>query len=778
MSELRNRWRTLIVLGLLAGLVAGLVIAAVSGARRTGTAYDRYRHAVAAPDVMFAATQVGIDADYRAVRALPDVVDSGMFVTAPVALKGLEIGTLPPGDDRLYRTIARPLVVDGRLPDPRRADEVLVNSRAAKVLDLGVGDKVTIVTSTDQAALFSEDVEPSGGPTVAATVVGVGDTVLDQLFFGAEPGFIPSSALLAEHPEIPRTGNLLVRLRPGADVKTFHDRANAALRQTNREELVEVGALEVDVPVRDFAEDRKRFVHGTDLERTALLLFALAAALAGVVLVGQALARVVYAMAEAVPALRALGLSRRHLVAGLALPLVTTVLTGAATAAASSLVLSARFPVGLAGRLDPDRGVHGDWPVLVGGLAALAVLVLGGGALSARRGARIGTAEPSRVDPGLVRTIRRIAPLPTAIGAALALDPGKGPRSVPIRPALAGAVAGVVGVVGTLGFVHGIDDALGTPGRAGQAWDVSVYLIDAKAPIPEVQEFVVRHRDVAAAAVAQRQPLDIAGAGVPAYAVEPLRGDLSFVVLEGRAPAAPDEAVVAPSTLKAIGKQVGDRARIGTEQVQIVGSALLPQTAHSSFDQGVWLTSAGFDRLVPGQEQKDLELLIRLRGGARTARFVAEMSELAYVEPSSIPEDVELLRNVRTLPKALAAFLVLLAVAALGHALVTTVRRRRHDFAVLRALGMSPGQTRAVIAWQATTVGLVALVLGIPLGIAIGRVAWRWVAESTPLLYVGPIAAAAILVVIPGALVIANALAAFPARRAGRIRPAVVLRTE
>lgn len=70
----------------------------------------------------------------------------------------------------------------------------------------------------------------------------------------------------------------------------------------------------------------------------------------------------------------------------MALPLATTVLTAAAVAAASSLVLSARFPVGLARRLDPDRGVHADWLVLAAGLAALALLVLGGGALSARRG--------------------------------------------------------------------------------------------------------------------------------------------------------------------------------------------------------------------------------------------------------------------------------------------------------------------------------------------------------------------------------------------------------
>ena len=52
------------------------------------------------------------------------------------------------------------------------------------------------------------------------------------------------------------------------------------------------------------------------------------------------------------------------------------------------------------------------------------------------------------------------------------------------------------------------------------------------------------------------------------------------------------------------------------------------------------------------------------------------------------PQDVLNLRNVRPLPRALAAFLVLLGVAALGHALVTSVRRRRHELAVLRADGL------------------------------------------------------------------------------------------
>lgn len=136
------------------------------------------------------------------------------------------------------------------------------------------------------------------------------------------------------------------------------------------------------------------------------------------------------------------------------------------------------------------------------------------------------------------------------------------------------------------------------------------------------------------------------------------------------------------------------------------------------------------------------------------------------------------LRNVRTLPKALAGLLVLLGLGAMGHVLATTVRRRRHDLAVLRALGFRALQVGGCVAWQAVTVSVVALLVGIPLGIAVGRWSWRWVADSTPLLYVPPIAAVVVLVSIPAALVLAITMAALPARRAAHLRPADVLRAE
>jgi len=59
-----------------------------------------------------------------------------------------------------------------------------------------------------------------------------------------------------------------------------------------------------------------------------------------------------------------------------------------------------------------------------------------------------------------------------------------------------------------------------------------------------------------------------------------------------------------------------------------------------------------------------------------------------------------------------------------------------------------------------------------------GRLVWRSLADSFPVVYVPPIAIAAILLVVPAALAVANLLAALPARAAARIRPAEALRVE
>jgi ABC-type lipoprotein release transport system permease subunit len=164
---------------------------------------------------------------------------------------------------------------------------------------------------------------------------------------------------------------------------------------------------------------------------------------------------------------------------------------------------------------------------------------------------------------------------------------------------------------------------------------------------------------------------------------------------------------------------------------------------------------------------------------AATGAVAALVGDRAIeVVPAEVPPELSNLRNVRTLPVVLAAVLAVLAVAALGHVLLTSARRRRREFAVLRALGLTRRGGRVVLNAQGTAVGLVGLLIGVPLGVAAGRRGWDWVASSVPLRAVPPFAALAVLVLVPVALVLANAVAVWPGRRVARLRPAQVLRTE
>ena len=134
--------------------------------------------------------------------------------------------------------------------------------------------------------------------------------------------------------------------------------------------------------------------------------------------------------------------------------------------------------------------------------------------------------------------------------------------------------------------------------------------------------------------------------------------------------------------------------------------------------------------------------------------------------------------NVGGLPAILGALLGGLALLAVGHALVTAVRRRRRDLALLKTLGFDRAQVRATIAWQATTLATVGLVVGIPAGLIVGRLVWRLVADGLGVSTTATIPTLALLLAIPAVLALVNLIAFFPARAAAQTRPAVALRSE
>jgi ABC-type lipoprotein release transport system permease subunit len=129
-------------------------------------------------------------------------------------------------------------------------------------------------------------------------------------------------------------------------------------------------------------------------------------------------------------------------------------------------------------------------------------------------------------------------------------------------------------------------------------------------------------------------------------------------------------------------------------------------------------------------------------------------------------------------PALLAAGLAAGAILALGVTLTASVRRRRHDLALLKTLGFTQRQLASVLAWQASVAALIGIVVGVPLGIALGR--WFWILFAHEI-YAVPkptVPVLSVVFVALGALVLANIVAALPGRIAARTSTAVLLRAE
>jgi predicted lysophospholipase L1 biosynthesis ABC-type transport system permease subunit len=142
------------------------------------------------------------------------------------------------------------------------------------------------------------------------------------------------------------------------------------------------------------------------------------------------------------------------------------------------------------------------------------------------------------------------------------------------------------------------------------------------------------------------------------------------------------------------------------------------------------------------------------------------------------PDDIRNYSRVRDTPLVLGGVLALLAVGTLAHVLVTAVRRRRRDLAMLKTLGLVRRQVLSVVEWQALSLAAVALLIGVPLGLLAGRSAWVLFASSAGLAPAASIPVALVLLIIPATLALAALAAAWPGRAAARVRPAVTLRAE
>ncbi|MFL6206268.1 MAG: ABC transporter permease [Acidimicrobiales bacterium] len=791
----RRRVRSALALVLLVGLTGAVVLAAWAGARRTATTYDRLQESVHQADLTVATEGDPGSFDPTIAVDGPGVVRAGIANGYPMAELTddgrvdltSQSALIAPRDETAFYDLNRPVMVEGRIPDPDAPDEIVV-PEALREHGYGVGRTVDVCfVDYGKAIAFgegvlegtaSEAVQRDFADSVCARrtlhVVGITGPGPDEVVLREDTeseSFPVGSPALTRDPGVtPLFSFVLVDLEDGADPAPYID---SVLDRT----APDAGVSVTSSALRTTSVDR-----ALEPYVRALTLFAAAVALAGLGVAGPAAARWAGVDATDRSTLRAVGVRSGRLrvastIRGAALGLVAGGLAVVVAAAASD-----RFPRGVGARIEPDPGRRVDGVAL--GLGFLAIVAAGAlfGALAPTR-ERVRLRQPSRVS----EVMQALGIGPSRVAGVRSALAGDG-RGAGIVPTVAGVTLALTAVIAALTYQEGLDRLLAEPVRYGWRWDE---VIDAgdEAITPELVATVAADPHVDGVSVGYRSLLVRDGEAVQLFAFDRTTGDAFPAILDGRAPDGADEIALGGQTLARLDASIGDELEFRGPQgevvaLRVVGQTLLPLSSFSadlSVGEGGLVSTELVEQFgvnEPGLALVDLAedapagtLQRLLGGGAKGLNGLGASGPL-------LTADLRSYQAVRHTPLLLATALALLGLGVLAHTVATSVRRRRLELAVLRSLGFVGRDLRASVRWSVLTLVVACVVVSTPLGIAMGRLLWSTFAEglgvdSGPVTPIGPIVAVDVLAIAAGVL-----FALIPARQATRLRVGEVLRAE
>ena len=807
-AELRRGWRPMLMLALLLGITGGVVLTAAAGAVRTDTAYPRLLRWASAAQANVIVKNAPVPAFFAALRRLPQVTASsteGLFNFTLPARHGPPsalVETFSSPDDSMGRTGDRLKMLAGQLPDPVRSDTAVIDQDLAAREHLRPGGTLHLLMipntkggipdlgrARDMSfrvtgiAVFDSQIVP-------ATKVNAEPTVL------LSPGFYRSAAAR----DSTYGSQAGVRLRPGVSVASF---AHAAAALAGRYPATR-GVIVVSL--QDEAAATQRAIRP---QAVALALFAALVALIALAVIGQLLARQLSLDSAEYPVLSALGMSRAALAALSLARLAMVTAAGAVLAVVIAIAASPLMPIGPARLAEPHPGIDVNLAVLGAGLTLiaglplllLAAVVWRNATRAAEPSTIAGPAGPAEVSR-LGVALGRLGSVPASLGVRMAFEPRHGRTAVPVRSALAGTIAAVASVVAALVFGASLIHLVSTPRLYGQRWQQELDLGFGAVPEPLLSSILARQPDLTSYAVGNYGDITVQGTIVPAIGVAPVRGRDFISLLAGRPPGRRDEIALGAQTLRTLHRRVGQRIAVQvngvTRPMLITGTAVFAAFGRGGFES----TDLGSGAVLPapvlsqpspttgcsGPRTCFSFALLRYRPGTDLRAAAARLTRIVtrggcplgscVVINDQRPDDIRNFSRVRDTPLILGGVLALLAVGTLAHVLVTAVRRRRRDLAMLKTLGLVRRQVLSVVEWQALSLAGVALLIGVPLGLLAGRWAWELFASSAGLAPAASIPVALVLLTVPVTAVAAALIAAWPGRAAARIRPATVLRAE
>lgn len=799
-SDWRRRGASLLALSLLASVAFGVVSTVFAGARRTASSFDRLRAVTAAYDHGIAIDGPGThpgapqrdrydDQTVERIKRLPQSRAVGGYVSyiAGLANADWEFALVAPEDATVGHLIEHDRILHGRFPNVDRVDEVAINEASVDQAHVDVGDvlRVETLSPAQRLRLIAGDEHAFEhgplGPKLRLRVVGVLRGASDVVG-RASPAIYATPAFdRAYRGRVAYASRvLLVRRAPGTSPAALHQ---AVSRLTSHNPLGVFDAATEDKPARQT----------TRTLAVGLVAFALVAALASILVVGQAVARHASGAQSDQFSLAAIGFTRPQRIRGIVGTVVPIALLGALLAGAAATLASTLMPVGLARRIEPHPGVRFD-PLATSAVAlAVIIVVIGAGLLAA--------ASLTRGDQRRHRN-RRPSQLSMALGSAgagpvlitgarLAFD--RRPPALPVRSALFGIGTAIAVVVAALTFSASLDRLANDHQRWGYGFDLMVDTT-RNGTAHLTRELAANHDLSGVSLFASAFTFAEHTNGIRAYGLQPVHGTIGYALRSGVQPTGPDEVVVGPVTAHNLHLQVGqnmnvavcpctgDPAKSKMGQVRIVGTALFPEDDEGNFTNALGFSGTGFKHHT-GEFPDDTHAAVTITPGRNLAnvardlgrRYPGQVSQYSY---PSRPGEVENLIGLRRFPRVLAGFTALLGIAALQNVLVSTLRRRRREFATLRTVGLTPRQTSRCITWQSLSLTSVALTIGIPIGLLAGARTW---AAATQHIGVAtdpnePTLAIAALAIF--ALALAAAISVPVGWRAAHIHPAAVLHAE
>jgi ABC-type lipoprotein release transport system permease subunit len=804
--EFRARWYAWLAVALVAGIGAGAVIGLLAGARRTERAYPHMLQALHASDVLLAGqNRFGLigSVDLDKVEKLPEV-EQASRVSVPLLFSGstnhgqalgpAELFPFAHHDDELGRTIEQWKILDGRAADPNVADEATASFMLARQLHLHVGDTIRLhFVKGESFGRVAAQLLQFGARL--ANAPGSENTRIDRLADGPDITFhiVGIEAAPDEFPPIPPDVAPPLHLTPAftrlyaagtvftqLEYVTLHDHSQLTQFSQDVERLAQgqpVGFITSQPTVRRHVQ------RSSSIEANALRLLALLTVIALVVVLTQTIVRQVRFAARDDSTLSALGMTRREL---MAIALARGALIGTAAAVVATVMavaLSPLMPIGLARTAELDPGISFDWLALaIGFVATIALVVLL--TLFATWRVMTRTAALSRRPQHAATTMGSHVPPTASVGLHLALDRSGPGGGAGVWTAVLSVSVSIALLAGIWGFRTSMQRLIDTPHYYGQNWDVKT----GAAELPSIGDVLVPPltslRTVEAVAAGTVSQVEIHGQRVDVLAMDDVKGHVAPTVLEGRLPRRASEVLVGSKTLALAGAHVGDHIGIEigntTARMRVVGVGVFPEFGDAGqLGDGALMTYQGLERALPNA--KENTFLIRFHKGVDVTREMATLRRSLDPVPSSTagrPRDLQELADVQSLPVMLAIVIALLAAATLVHALAASIRRRRRDLAVLKTMGFMRHQLAFAVMWQTTALVGVSLLIGLPLGLLLGRYVWNVFAVDLGTVSNAAVPIGAALIAVPVALLLGNVVAAIPAWLAGRVRPASALRSE